>query len=125
MKKYILSFVLMILISSIVFSQSAQPIQYQAIVRDTTGALLVNQNVAVRISILCDSINGTTVYSETHNVNTNKFGLINISIGAGTVLSGIFSSIDWSKTSFLKTEIDAYGGADYLLMRITRLLFTI
>ncbi|MCK5839195.1 MAG: hypothetical protein KAG99_05065, partial [Bacteroidales bacterium] len=122
MKKYILSLVLMMTLSSIVFSQSAQTIHYQAIVRNATGSVLVNLNVGVRISILHDSIDGITVYSETHNVNTNQFGLIDLSIGAGIVSYGNFSSINWSNSSFVKTEIDDEGGTDYQLTRITRLL---
>jgi len=45
---------------------------------------------------------GFEVYSETHKDTTNEFGLSDVQIGKGSVISGTFSAIDWG--SDLKTE---------------------
>ena len=108
MKKFTLSLTLMIVITSIIYSQTPQAIDYQAVVRDTDGAVLNSANVGVRVSILQESAFGTAVYVESHNVTTSQFGLINIAIGDGVVGSGDFSLIDWegSDTQTLSTGID-------------------
>ena len=57
------------------------------------------------------SATGTQVYSENHSVTTNDFGLVNLQIGQGTILSGDFSTIDWGNDSyFLNIQIDQGSG---------------
>jgi hypothetical protein len=120
MKKNILAFVLMIALSSIVFSQSPQAINYQAVAGDLAGGILIEQNVGVRISILQGNIGGSAVYIETHDIITNQSGMINLAIGTGTIVSGDFSSINWGSSSYyIKTEIDADGGTNYVLMAVS------
>ena len=120
MKKNILFLVLMIALSSIVFSQSPQSINYQAVAGDQAGGILIEQNLGVRISILQDNIGGNAVYVETHDIITNQSGMINLAIGTGTIVSGNFASINWGNSSFyIKTEIDASGGTNYVLMEVS------
>ena len=69
------------LVSLAIFSQSPDKINYQSIVRDLAGNVIQNQPIGLRMSILSDSINGTTVYQETFQPTTNNFGLVNIKIG--------------------------------------------
>lgn len=105
------------------FAQVPNAISYQAVVRDNTGTVLPAQNVAFRISILKGSTSGTTVYSETHSATTNDFGLANLQIGLGTIVSGDFSTINWANDSyFVKIELDESGGTNYQLMGASQLM---
>ncbi len=113
-----------VLIAITVIAQSPQAFKYQAVARDNTGNALANQNVKFRIGILQGSASGTLVYSETHLVTTNQFGLANMEIGNGTVISGVFADIDWgANISFLQIEMDETGsGSFYELMGTSQLL---
>lgn len=106
-----------------VSAQAPERMSYQAIVRNTSGQLLTNQNVAVRVSVLQGSAAGTAVYSERVAGTTNSNGLISLEIGSGTVLSGTFSTINWGTNSyFLKTETDPAGGTNYTITGTSQLL---
>src|SRR5690606_9188794 len=60
---------------------------------------------------------------ETHNASTNANGLLSLVIGAGTVQSGTFSSIDWGNGPyFIKTETDISGGTNYTLTGTQQLM---
>jgi len=104
-------------------AQAPQSFSYQAVVRNTEGELILSQLVSLKISILAVHENGTVVYSETHNIATNSFGLVNLKIGNGNVVSGIFSNIDWGSSShFIKIELDPDGGSSYVAMGTAQLL---
>ncbi|HLP13969.1 MAG TPA: hypothetical protein VK177_18700 [Flavobacteriales bacterium] len=110
-------------ISLNLFSQAPQAFKYQAVARDNGGNLLVNQAVSFRINILSGSTSGTSVYAETHTATTNAYGLVTLNVGAGTLVSGSFSSISWgSNNYFIKIELDPAGGTAYALMGTTQLL---
>ena len=77
----------------------------------------------VKVSILQGSVSGTAVYTETQTATSNANGLVTLQIGGGTVVSGTFSTIDWSSGSyFIKSEIDPTGGTSYLVAGTTQLL---
>ena len=121
--KFIAVFIVFLVFSVKAYAQSPNSFNYQAVVRNSNGSELTNQIVSIKISIIKGSSSGQSIYSETHTVATNNYGLINIQIGAGSVLSGIFSAIEWGKdTYFVKTELDVSGGNNYELMGITQLL---
>lgn len=87
---------------------------YQAVVRNGSGQLLINQGIAVKVSLLQGSPAGTLVYSERLTGNTNANGLISMEIGTGTVLSGVFSSIDWTLGNYyLKQKLILQGNKLY------------
>jgi hypothetical protein len=122
MKQKLIFFALFI-ISGLLHAQAPQKFNYQAVARDTSGNLLVNQNITFRISILSGSISGTPVYQEKHIVTTNSYGQTTLNIGGGYAISGNFNSINWGDTSyFVKTEIYIQGGSDYLSMGTSQLL---
>ncbi|MFW5821309.1 MAG: C1q-like domain-containing protein [Bacteroidota bacterium] len=89
-------------------------INYQAIARDNAGNELKNTNLSVRISIISDKTNGNIVYSETHSVTTDLFGLFKLVIGQGSYYSGEvndFAAIPWGESShFLKVEVNFGDG---------------
>ena len=104
-------------------AQAPEKMSYQAVIRDANGAILKNQNVGIQFSVLQTSISGTSVYQEDHKLTTNTNGLVSIYIGTGTVSSGDFSAIDWSKGPyFLQSEIDPAGGTNYVISSTTELV---
>ena len=123
MKKIILSAAIFAACSFSAFAQSPDGFKYQAVVRDASQNIIPNQAVGVQITILQGSANGTIVYQETFSEITNAYGLINISIGNGTVTQGTFSLIDWSAGPyFIETALDASGGTNYTVMGTSQLL---
>ena len=111
-----------VLLTAIVFAQSPEKMNYQAVVKDVSNNLISNQPVNFRISILQGSASGTSVYTETQGYTTNAFGLANLIIGSGT--SGDdFSLIDWAiGPYFIKIEMDITGGTNYQMMGTSQLL---
>ena len=115
--------ILMLLACVCVYAQAPQKMSYQAVVRNADNSLVVNQNVSARIWVLQGSANGPAVYIETQTASTNANGLMALSIGEGTVVSGSFSAIDWADGPyFLKTEIDPAGGGSYTVESVQKLL---
>jgi hypothetical protein len=85
-----------LLIFTSAFSQPPQNMSYQAVVRNSSNALVTSTNVGMRISILHGSATGTPVYVETQTPTTNTNGLATMEIGGGTPVTGTFAGIDWS-----------------------------
>jgi hypothetical protein len=122
MKKLITLFAA-ILITTIVFAQAPNKISYQAVIRNSSNALINNQVVGMKISILQNSPTGNAVYVETQTPTTNANGLASIEIGGGAVVTGNFSSINWANGPFFcRTETDPTGGANYTITSISQLL---
>jgi hypothetical protein len=110
-------------ISILTLGQVPQAFKYQAVVRDTTGNVIQDQLVSLKISILKGSVDGEVVYSEMQDVNTNKLGLVNLEIGRGLVTAGNFSDISWGDDDyFIKIELDVNGGMNYTYMGTSQLL---
>ncbi|MCF8371809.1 MAG: hypothetical protein K9H64_09310, partial [Bacteroidales bacterium] len=121
--KKITFFLSFLILTGIMFAQAPNAFKYQAIARDVNGDLIANQNVGILIKIIQSSTNGVVKYAESHLVTTNQFGLIDLEIGNGTVVSGIFSSINWAQGPFfLRVEMDVAGGTAYQLMGVSQLL---
>ena len=123
MKKILLTISTILALSHFTYGQAPQKMQYQAVARNNAGVIIANQAVGFKISIVSGSSGGTVVYSETHNGNTNNFGLVNLQLGSGSLVTGSMAAIDWSSTShFVKIEMDATGGTNYQLMGTSQLL---
>ena len=104
-------------------AQAPQKINFQSILRNSSGEVIGNSSVSLKISILSGSINGSSVYSETHAKTTDASGLISLQIGNGTVVSGIFANIDWGGIShFIKLEADFSGGSNYVVLGTQELM---
>ena len=87
------------------FSQSPAEFNYQAVLRDASGNIRANAGVTLNIQILQGSPAGTAVFNETHTVNTNNFGLVNLEIGSYNPAG--FSAIDWANGPyFIKIIVD-------------------
>jgi len=121
MKKIIT--ILTVLITVSVFAQSPQKMSYQFVVRNSSGNLVGNQAVGVRIQILQSSQFGAAVYVESQTVTTNINGLASIEIGGGVPLVGTIGAINWANGPyFLKTETDPAGGTNYTITGTSELL---
>ncbi|MBK7244988.1 MAG: collagen-like protein [Saprospiraceae bacterium] len=92
MKKFIFAFILFLSGASLM-AQSGM--SYQSIVRNASGSPIVSTTVFLKFAIE-DISSGTFLYVETQNPITDTYGWFNVVIGTGTVLSGNFSSIDWT-----------------------------
>jgi len=79
MKKLLLFIALFI--TAITFGQSPQKMSYQAVLRNSSSALITSAPVGMKISILQGSATGTVSYSETQRPNTNINGLVSLEIG--------------------------------------------
>ncbi len=122
MKKFYLLSVFLFF-SAFIYAQIPQALTYQAVARNAAGSGLINTNISVRISIKDVTSTGPTLYSETHAVTTNQFGLFTVAIGTGLIQSGVFANIDWAVGSkFMKVEMDATGGSNYIDMGTSQLL---
>ena len=116
MKKLLVFFML---VTTSVFAQVPQGFNYQAALRDGSGAVLSNQPVSVKIELT----QGSIVYTEIHSLTTNSVGLINMAIGY-TPASGspAFSAIDWNQGGVeLTTSYDPTGGSNWTLVSATEL----
>ena len=113
----------LILFPLIAYSQAPQKINFQSVLRNSVGEVLSNKSVSIRISILSGSATGTNVYSETHSKTTDASGLMSIQIGNGTVVSGLFSTIEWGSTAhFIKLEADFNGETNFVLLGTQELM---
>ena len=75
MKKLFTTF---LLVSAIyLFGQAPQSINYQAVIRDASGAVISNQTVSLKLEITSAAGN----YVEIRNVVTNNLGLVNLALG--------------------------------------------
>lgn len=123
MKKIILTVATFLAFTASTFAQSPDAFKYQAVIRDASSNIIANQAVGMQMTILQGSATGTAVYQETFAPTTNGYGLVNLEIGSGTVVSGNITTIDWSAGPyFIETALDASGGTNYSVMGTSQLL---
>jgi len=121
--KKTLSTLLSVLFCAITFAQSVpQGINYQAVARDASGNVLMNQALTIQFSVISDIATSVVSWQETHTVSTNDYGLYTAIIGGGTATnvgsSATFDVIDWGASNhLLKVEVDY--GSGYLDMGTT------
>ena len=105
---------LSLFVSTLLFSQAPEGINYQAVMRNNSGNLVTNSTVAIRVQIRQGSATGTTVYQERQSVASSSQGLINMVIGAGTPQVGTFNNINWAVGPFfVNLGVDFSNGVIY------------
>ena len=106
---------LSLFVSTLLFSQAPEGINYQAVMRNSSGNLVTNSTVAIRVQIRQGSSTGTTVYQERHSIISSSQGLINMVIGAGMPQTiGTFNNINWAVGPFfVNLAVDFSNGANY------------
>ena len=121
--KKIYSILAGLLLTANVFAQAPQKMSYQAVIRNSSNALITSTPVGMKISILQGSSTGTAVYVETQTPSTNANGLVSLSIGTGTPVTGTFAGINWATGPyFIKTETDPTGGTAYTIAGTNELM---
>ena len=124
MKKIVITLKFLCVIT-ILNAQSPHSFKYQAVVRDANGTAISNSPVGLMINIFQYSCNGNNVYRETFLVNSNDYGLINLNVGEGQMVSPTpLGALNWSSGSFfIETAIDLVGsGSNYQYMSCSQLL---
>lgn len=117
------AFIICMIVSTGLFAQAPQGINYQAVVRNSGGNIIASTSVGMKVTIHQGSPTGTVVYSESFTPTTSTLGLVNFVIGQGNVLSGTFSSINWSTGSyFVELGLDPAGGTTYTSMGTQQLV---
>jgi hypothetical protein len=123
MKTKIYSLVAGLLLTASVWAQAPQKMSYQAVIRNSSNALVTSTSVGMQISILQGTPTGTVAYSETQTLSTNANGLVSLEIGTGTPVTGTFASINWATGPyFIKTETDPTGGTNYTIAGTNELM---
>lgn len=119
----LLSFSLLIINLSLSQAQAPDAFKYQAIARDNSGNPLASQTINFKINLIQGSANGSSIYEETHLVTTNSYGLVNLSIGEGSITTGNLSTIDWSSGPyFIQIGIDVDGGSNFQTLGTSQML---
>ena len=123
MKKNIVS-ILFILISIVAFGQiPPQAFNYSSVIRGNNGQALPNKYVSLRLTILSGSATGAEAYQETHFATTSQIGVINLEIGNGAPVTGVFSEINWGANNYyLQIELDDDGGTNFEMMGTAQFL---
>lgn len=117
--------ILLILLTNLgnCFGQTYGGIKYQGVARDNSGNILSNQLVNLRLTIIDNTPTGTQLYQETHSVTSNQFGLLNLVIGSGAIVQGVYANINWGNTDkFLKIEMDISGGTNFVSIGTSQFL---
>lgn len=115
--------VICLLATQLTFAQSPEQFKYQAAARNSTGQVINNDTVGLRISLRTTSASGNIQYQETHTAMTNNYGVFSLNIGTGSATIGTFSNIDWGTSAyFMQVELDIAGGSNYTDMGTTQLL---
>ena len=92
-----------------------QNVNYQSVIRTSTGGVIPNQTVELKLSVLQGSALGTYVYQEIHTTSTNSLGLVNVKLGDGLATLSSFNQIDWAQEPFyLKVEIDTSSSGSFI-----------
>ena len=117
--KKLFAILLAVFLTATVWAQSPNKMSYQAVIRNSSDALVTNTQIGLEVNIRQGTTSGTVVYTETQTPTTNANGLVSIEIGGG---SG-FNTIDWANGPyFIETKIDPAGGTNYTITGTSQLL---
>lgn len=122
MKKFIF-IIPLIFIAIVSTAQAPAGINYQTVIRDSNGSVMSDTEVSFQIRIRTGAPDGEIVYTETHSLSTNNFGLASLIIGQGIPQMGNFSAINWSiGEKYFETAIDTDGNGNYNTLGVTQFL---
>lgn len=124
MKTSSLLFLAVFLSTISTYSQNPETFNYQAIVRDNTGAILANQPVTFQITIFDKDPLDSLIYRELHSVSTDPYGLVSLQIGNGTPTMGVYEDIKWSVTDkSIGLEVELTTGGGFISLGVYPLLY--
>lgn len=95
------TFLIAVILTATLWAQSPQKMSYQAVIRNSSVALVTNTQIGMEINIRQGSPTGSIVYTETQTPTTNANGLVSVEIGGGMG----FDSINWANGPyFIETK---------------------
>lgn len=112
-KIQLLSLVVLLLMTKILH---AQQINFQGVARNSSGNIISNQTIKIRLSIRDALPSGTIQYSETRSVTTSIYGSFKVLIGSPgpLAITGSMATVTWSAgTKFLQVEVDPANGNNF------------
>ena len=110
MKRATILFAAILLLAVAATAQNPN-LSYSAVVRAPTNDLVVNQEVTVEVKIKNSETAAQWAYTEKHEaVHTNLNGLVTLTIGDGTDVSGDLADVDW-KTAYITVTYTLYDGS--------------
>ncbi len=121
MKKLLSILVVFLLGAVTTIAQNPSPgiFNYQGVARNSVGNVLINQAIALRLTIRDGGPSGTIVYQEVRGVTTNPFGLFNAQVGSAgaTSVIGTIAGVNWgapTTNKYIQVEIDPAGGSTFI-----------
>tara|TARA_B100000963_G_scaffold70223_1_gene58541 strand:- start:1201 stop:2412 length:1212 start_codon:yes stop_codon:yes gene_type:complete len=111
MKKLILLLLFSLLYTGInIYGQGCEIVfTFQAIIKDDNSNIITNNQVKLKFSYMYTA-DSNPIYVEEHTIITPPDGVLNLSLGQGTFISGDCSNIDWSQNVFMKEELNKGNG---------------
>ncbi len=104
-KLYQITFtILFFCVLNTVYAQTADYFNYQAVIRSSDGTIMQDQEIRVQFTI--ENQSGTVFLVEEQEATSDAYGVINISVGKGTVVSGSWNTINWEDELLLLVDID-------------------
>jgi len=124
MKKITLLIVALIFGGLSLFAQDVPlGMKYQAVARDAKAKVIPNQAISIEINLRADDPESKPVYTEIHQITTNKMGLFSLVIGKGDHFLGLFEEVPWSDSEiWMEISMDEKGGDDFLSLSNAKLL---
>uniref|UniRef100_UPI004048B84E beta strand repeat-containing protein n=1 Tax=Algoriphagus sp. TaxID=1872435 RepID=UPI004048B84E len=126
------AFLLVLLsLSSLSLHAQVTGISYQAVILNPGGkdlpgknqasSPLANEKICLKFSFKTGGgTTGVVEYEETHEIETDAYGMVNLTLGLGTPVGGTFASFDlipWSSgTKFLEVNLDKSGACTNFTM---------
>jgi trimeric autotransporter adhesin len=87
---------------------------YQAVIRQG-DLVLANKSLTIRVSLMQGLPNPVSIYTETHAISSNAYGMINLRVGEGIKVSGDFALVNWGQGGVsIKLEADLKDGSGYI-----------
>ena len=126
--------IIFLLIFGFLFNLNAQVvtptgINYQAVIKNSSGQVYKNTNLNVRFSLGINTSGTAAIYQETHTTTTTNDGQISLVVGTGAVTSSNYSPFSdfftWNiYPLYLKTEVSV-ASATYVNLGIQKLNYVI
>ena len=97
MKKQLFLSLGFVFLVSIMFAQSnSLGMRYQAIARDADGKIISNESMDVKAELFSADQPRDILYGESHELTSNQYGLLNLTIGGGKMIAGDYDLVPWS-----------------------------
>ena len=93
----------LLLLPLLTISQVPMSFNYQAVLRNDAGEIMASEDVTIEVALLQGGVDGTEVFTESHPVQTNDYGLVNLKIGSVNSLE----DVDWKEGDvYIRISVD-------------------